>query len=432
VTLPAGAAVGTVVSDVLGDGSLRAVALPVCATAGALLVATVGEHLRPHARALGTDFRFALLATGAIGAAITIPATFDAGLTIVAVLALGSWLLSTAVTAWRTWIPVTLGHVGWALAAAAFAGMSPTTFSVVVLLSTGMSLLAFAGSASPIANFYGVPTTVLTSTALLAGQWPHELSWLAAGLAVTAVASTGVAMLTERFTALDAGALAVGVAGLTVSIGSTPAAVSLSLALVAAQGWLYAIVARRADAAAAAAAVVGAALASLWWTTGTNQLAIDWLAPHGIDGQDLALCAASIALILAGVAVRATVRPTTWLAYGPGLGTAVAWLLVSQNAPNGDWATTGALLLGVVAVGVGGARRLGAPLVFGTIALVGTLLVSAGPRLAAAPTWAWIAVGGIGLLVVAALLERSERPLLPIGERRDDDSLVGSFCREFE
>ncbi len=248
------------------------------------------------------------------------------------------------------------------------------SFSAVVLVSTAMMLVACASSTSPAAHVVGVPMTVFVSTALLVGQWPDELSWVAAGLAVIAVAATSLAMRSERFGALDAFALAVGVSALVVSIGSTPAAISLAMTLVAAQCWLYAIIANRADGAAGAAAIVGASLISLWWTTGTNQLAIEWLAPHGIDGQDLALCAASGALILAGIAVRATVRPSTWLAYSPGLGTAVAWLLMSQDASDGDWATLGALLVGVVAVGIGGARRLGAPLVLGTIALLGTLL----------------------------------------------------------
>ena len=69
----------------------------------------------------------------------------------------------------------------------------------------------------------------------------------------------------------------------------------------------------------------------------------------------------------------------------------------------------------------------------GSITLVGTLVVSAGPRLATAPTWSWIAGGGVALLIVAALVERSERPLLPVGRRNDDAaSLVEQFCEEFQ
>jgi hypothetical protein len=435
VGLPVVVSLGTVVSDELGDGSLRAFVLPVCATAAATLVAVVAQR-SPSATNTSTvaanGWRDGVLTVGAIGATVAIPAVFDLELSLVAALALGGWLLSTRLTAWRVWIPVTTVHVGWAIVAIGLAGVSPAWFSVVVLVSTAMMLAACASSTTASARFVGVPTTVFVSTALLAGQWNDALPWLAATLAVIAVATTGTAMCFERFGILDAFALSVGVAALAVSFGATPASVSLALTLVATQCWLYSIVADRVDGAGVSAAIAGAGLLSLWWTTGTNQLAIEWLAPHGIDGQDLALGAASLALILAGVAIRATIRPSTWLAYSPGFGTAVAWLLVSQDAPDGDWATLGALLVGVVAVGIGGARRLGAPLVLGTVALGGTLLISAGPRLAAAPTWAWIAVGGIGLLTVAALVERSERPLLPIGEHREVESLVESFCQEFE
>ncbi|MEL6890507.1 MAG: hypothetical protein AAFP84_02845, partial [Actinomycetota bacterium] len=79
---------------------------------------------------------------------------------------------------------------------------------------------------------------------------------------------------------------------------------------------------------------------------------------------------------------------------------------------------------------VGGWRRLGAPLVAGVVALGTTTLLSAGPRLAEAPTWAWIAGGGVILLVLAALAERSEQPILP-RPGQSDESVVGEFCRRF-
>jgi len=428
MALPVLTVLGSVVAEEFGDGSLRSVLLPVCATTVALLVAAIAARLGDQPDSWTVDH----LAVSAIGAATAIPVVVGVDLQIVAGLALGGWLLSTALSAWRWWIPVTVLHVSWALPAIAVTQPSPGAFTAIVLTSAGMMLLALSSSTASEARFVGVPLTVASASLLLAAAWVDQLSWLTAALAVVAAVTTGAAMRTEHFDAIDAFALSTGAAALVVAVGATPAAVSLALTLVAAQWWLYAVAYGRTEGAVAAAVVGGGSLASLWWTTGTNQLAIDRLAPYGIDGQDLALAAASIALLAAGVAIRMTVRPSTWLAYGPGLGTSIAWLLISQDAPDGDWATFGALVVGVGAVGIGGARRLGAPLVCGTIALLGTLLVSAGPRLAAAPTWAWIAVGGVGLLVVAAVIERSERPLLRIGSHRDDDSLVASFCREFE
>ena len=124
---------------------------------------------------------------------------------------------------------------------------------------------------------------------------------------------------------------------------------------------------------------------------------------------------------------------SSWLAYSPGLAMAGTWLIATQLEPGTDWATFGTLNVATVALAVGGVRRLGAPLVLGTIMVIVTILVSAGERLAATPTWAWIAVGGVGLLVIAALIERSERPLLPMGRRSNGQpSVVEQFCDEFQ
>jgi hypothetical protein len=139
-------------------------------------------------------------------------------------------------------------------------------------------------------------------------------------------------------------------------------------------------------------------------------------------------------LLLLGVgsAVRHRHAISSWLATGPGLALVTTWLLASQIEPGADWATLSALVIGISATAIGGRRRLGAPLVAGTVMVVGTLLISAGPRLATAPTWAWIAVGGTGLLILAALIERSDRPSPngpdPVG---DGPSLRRRFCDEF-
>jgi hypothetical protein len=138
-------------------------------------------------------------------------------------------------------------------------------------------------------------------------------------------------------------------------------------------------------------------------------------------------------LLVAGWLLRRQLSASTWLAYSPGLGMAGTWLIATQLEVGTDWATFGALLFGVVAVAIGGVRKLGAPLVLGTLTAVTTIVVSAGSRLATTPTWVWIAVGGAGLLVIAALIERSERPLLPVGRRGGQQrSLLEQFCDEFQ
>ena len=117
---------------------------------------------------------------------------------------------------------------------------------------------------------------------------------------------------------------------------------------------------------------------------------------------------ATIALLLTGILLRRFQSVSTWLAYSPGLGMAAAWLLEAQLDPDATWATMGAIGVGITATAVGGLRRLVAPQVIGTGMIGATVLISAGPRLAEAPTWIWIAVGGIGLLVLAAVIERND------------------------
>jgi hypothetical protein len=253
-------------------------------------------------------------------------------------------------------------------------------------------------------------------------------------LALASVALVGVAMTDRRLNALTTASTATATMALIIAAtGGSPWMVSLATMTLAAHGMLHSAIHRHPQlTAVSAAAFVGGAI-SLWWTTGTNGIVIDWLAPHGVTGQDLALGGVGLLLLVAGAGARRSATVSTWLAYSPGLGLLTTWLLTAQADPDGVWATAAALGVGVIAVASGGLRRLAAPLILGTFLLGGTVLISAGPRLAEAPTWSWIALGGVGLLVLAALVERSERPILPSGRTPDGEtSLVEDFCESFE
>jgi hypothetical protein len=63
--------------------------------------------------------------------------------------------------------------------------------------------------------------------------------------------------------------------------------------------------------------------------------------------------------------------------------------------------------IGVVAVVAGGTRRLGGPLVVGSLVLVAVALVETFALVASVPTWAWLAAGGCSLLGVAVAIERA-------------------------
>jgi hypothetical protein len=250
--------------------------------------------------------------------------------------------------------------------------------------------------------------------------------------AVAGAALSGIAVVDRRARpALTAGVTA-SVLATHASTFAGPAFTSIAVMAVGAQSALVGGLWKGRTAALPGVVVAVFALLSTWWTTGTNDWAITSLAPYGASGEDIVVGVLAAVLVTAGAVVRRTQAITSWLAYGPGLALAGTWLLATQLEPGTDWATFGALTLGVVALGFGGTRRLGAPLVAGTLMVAGTILLSAGPRLASAPTWSWIAVGGVGLLVVAALVERSERPLLPTGGRRDGPtSMLEQFCRDF-
>lgn len=273
--------------------------------------------------------------------------------------------------------------------------------------------------------------TVSGGLALAAAGVDAGTSAIAASL--VGVGLSGLAALDRRLVVGQTAGVAASVIAVVASAAASPVFTSIALVVLGAQTIAAGLTTgRRVLRAAGASLTVGATI-SLWWTTGTNQWVVDAIAPYGADGGDVALAAASAALLAGGWLTRRTLPVSTWLAYSPGLGMAGTWLVATQLEPGTDWATFAALIVGVVALAVGGVRRLGAPLVLGTLLVVSTIVVSAGSRLAATPTWVWIAVGGAGLLVIAALVERSERPLLPVGRRSDhQQSLLEQFCEEFQ
>lgn len=381
-----------------------------------------------------------VLRFGCVGAVVAAVAATDVPMLWVAIAALCSWFVTTATTSWRVWIATSSLHAIWSFVALAGADADAWAESAVVVAAASIVVLACCSWRETTAAAAIVPIPVAVGLLHLGALWSGDRAVLGALVAVVAVTATGLAMLRPDFTPPDSLALSLGVGAAAIGALSGPAGVSLAITLLAAQIWIYGVAFRRLAIATDAAAVAVAGLVSLWWTTGSNDLVIDAIAPYGATGQDLALGAAAAALLGGGVALRRVQQPSTWLAYSPGLGLAFAWLLVAQLGDDADWATFAGLVVGVLAVGIGGARRLAAPLVIGTFGLVASGVISIGARLASAPTWTWIAIGGFALLCLAAMLERSERPLLPArpasagSADRDTpsaESLIEAFTRTF-
>ena len=306
--------------------------------------------------------------------------------------------------------------------------------TVSSILTTGLIALAFGGSSRTVSDARGhaaAGLAVLTAGLILATVGVDPGTAAMAGV-LAGAALSGIAIVDRRTRpALTAGLTASALA-VHASTFASPVFMSISVMAAGAQVALAAGLWRGPRAALPGAVVAVGAMVSTWWTTGTNDWAIAAIAPYGATGVDIVVGILAAGLVALGAVVRRTQPVTSWLAYGPGLALAGTWLLASQLDPGTDWATFGALALGVVALGIGGWRHLGAPLVGGTLMIAATFVLSAGPRLASAPTWLWIAGGGVGLLVVAALVERSERPLLPVGRRAaEQPSILERFCKDF-
>ncbi len=374
-------AVGGRAAAEFGNGSVDHVwAVPLGVTAAALAVASAGSSRR-SARALAVTF------------------AASAGATLAAVMMTGATVF------------------GW---------------PEVVTLATIAAATALVGRTQGAAWFHAAAGLAVLVVAAALGTAGLEVDQAAMVLMALAVTLTGLAFLRGDIGPLDTAALSTAGVLVLLSRGTEPIVDSLIGLTVSGQLLLYAIAQRRPRRVVLAASSFGISLVSLWWTTGTNEVFLAQVERYGADGADVALGIATLVLLAAGAVLRRVQPASSWLAYSPGLGMATAWLLDAQFEAQGAWATVGALGIGVVATAVGGSRRLGAPLVIGTGMIAGTVVISAGPRLAAAPTWAWIAAGGIGLLVLAAAIERSSRPLIGAARDGDEISIVEQFRRDFD
>jgi hypothetical protein len=126
----------------------------------------------------------------------------------------------------------------------------------------------------------------------------------------------------------------------------------------------------------------------------------------GVVGTDLWVLPVAAQLWVAGVLARRR-GTSSWIADVPPLLLVVVPALAERLAGGPGWHTVLAGGVAVAAVAGGGIRRLGGPLVVGTLALVAVVLVETLAFVASVPTWAWLAVGGAVLLGVAVLIERT-------------------------
>jgi hypothetical protein len=120
---------------------------------------------------------------------------------------------------------------------------------------------------------------------------------------------------------------------------------------------------------------------------------------------DLWLLPVAAQLAVAGEVARRR-GTSSWVAFVPPLLLVAIPAIAERITGGGGWHAVLAGGVGIVAIVGGGARRLGGPLIVGTMVTVAVVLVETFAVVAAVPTWVWLAVGGLVLLGAAALIER--------------------------
>lgn len=143
------------------------------------------------------------------------------------------------------------------------------------------------------------------------------------------------------------------------------------------------------------------------------------LAEAEVGASEPYLAPVAALLLIAGLRAR-SVGTSSWIAYGPVVGLLGGSALAERIAGGGGWHALFAGAVGVVAVALGGQRRLAAPLFLGTgllVALAGyeTLAITAG-----LPTWTWLALGGSTLLGAGVAMERHDLGPIETGRRLVD------------
>lgn len=244
------------------------------------------------------------------------------------------------------------------------------------------------------------------------------------GIALTVAASVwlglaalGDASLRRPLCAIAALSTAAGLAAATNDAGAFGVTLTITGALLA--GAALVIDERRLLVAAGAVTAVGV------WVQ---------LAAGGVQMSEPYVAPVVLSLLVAGWRVRAAApeaagagRTGSWAAYGPAIALLGASPVVERLRGGGAGHAMAAGAVALVAIVVGGSRRLSAPLLLGTA----TLAVIGGHEVlrpaAGVPLAAWLAAGGLALLGAAVAIERSDTSPVEAGRR-----VVDVLSEQFE
>ena len=142
------------------------------------------------------------------------------------------------------------------------------------------------------------------------------------------------------------------------------------------------------------------------------------LATAGVTAAEPYAAPVAAQLLVAGwQARRRHPSVTSWSAYVPSVALLGGVAAVERFAGGAGWHALVAGVVGVVAVAVGGGRRLAGPMLVGTGLLVAVTVHESLGALAGVPTWGWLTLGGALLLGTGVALERSDTSPVEAGRR---------------
>jgi hypothetical protein len=315
------------------------------------------------------------------------------------------WAAETAVTPSTPWVHLV---ARWAAVAVVVSGLG--SVAEVWMVAGGVCLLV-AGDVvrldRPIVLWpaaVAVPVLLLDAGAALS----VDAALLGAVLVVAAGAAASVAFLVgDRWQPP------------VVAVAATTTAV----------GWLVGLTGS--SALGTVALLTGALLVGGGLLAGRNDIALGGalvgtfgvhlhLAVAGVTTADAYLAPVGMLLVAVGASVRRTRDVSSWVAYGPAIALVGGAALLERldGGPAIHAVVAGAI--GAAAVAVGGWRRLAAPLLVGTVLLVGVAAHESLAVTTALPTWVWLAVGGSALLGAGIALERSQTGPMEQGRRLVD------------
>jgi hypothetical protein len=335
-------------------------------------------------------------------------------------------------------LPAELGLLLTGAIALALVEGADQLWPVLLLLGAGASAVAATPGRARVGWLAGVLLTGSTWTRLLVG----DVGLVEAYSLPPAAALLGLAWFRVRSGADPGRALlpvaAVGVTPSVIVAAQGPAVRPGGLlvlgALLVAAGWWIARPARSARPVSSTSPAITAALSRLAavvvglgaGTAAATALArAGWAVVNGWSGPiEVWTGPAAVVVLLAGVAVPAALPavagPRSWSLHGPGLVLLLGPGLLLDLTTSGSQPVRAAAVIALAAgtLWVGAVRRLQAPVVLGALVLVVQAVQLLAPWIAVlpevVPLWGWIAVIGLGLILLGARYEARVRQLKSI------------------